>query len=505
MKKICKVLIVDDELIMRQGLKFMVDWEKEGVQIVGEASNGKDGLELVETLHPNLILCDVVMPIMDGIDFTKIVHAKYPEIGIIMLSGYDKFEYVKTAWMNGVSDYLLKPTLTPEELVQAVKNVANKIPGIHLEMREGFDYIQRFVHFLHGKEEVISIETLRNLFHYTRYRIGTIRIRHPHGKRRELTRLIYHAVSEWGEEKEEYDVICFQEEEQIIGIVVNYGMKQQEQIMEEIQELEDRIRFIDSKIFGVVSEETMDVKQLKEPYNQMIKKDIYQSFYRKEAIFQKQIEKKNQTGKRFDFYGFTNYLNTMQYESAVNMLELYIKQAMEYEIEEYYLKNQTKTLCYNLLVSMETKERAEEKRREVFSDIDQTESVHEFHSKVTQLFLEFHEMIQQKQMDEVIHSIVSYIRENYEKDLNLMEVAKVFGFNYSYLSTYFHSHKGEGFSEYVNQIRVEKACQLLEEREKTIADISELVGYRDHSYFCRVFKKITGKTPSQYRREGDRG
>lgn len=503
MKEVCKILIVDDELIMRQGLKFMVDWEKEGFQIVGEASNGRDGLELVEQLNPHLILCDVVMSVMDGIDFTKIVHMKYPEIGIIILSGYDKFEYVKSALMSGVNDYLLKPTLTPEELMQAVKKIANKIPGVELHSERNASYVQRMLRFLNNQDETISIETMRNLFHYTFYRIVTIRIRHPRGQRSSLTNLLYDKIEQWGKEERGYDVICFREEDQIIGLILNYGTKQQEKILREITDLGERISLIDSKVFGVISEETMDFKQIKVCYEQMIKKDIYQSFYRKEDVFRMQIEKKERKGTRFDFDGFTNCLSSVQYVQAVVMLEQYIKQAVEDQIEEYYLKNQMKTLCYSLLVAIGTKEWAEQKRREVFQQIDATESKQEFERIVIELMKEFRELIEQKQTNEVLCDILAYISENYEKELNLMEVAEVFGFNYSYLSTYFHTHKGEGFSEYLNQIRVEKACKLLEKKEKSIANISELVGYRDHSYFCRVFKKITGKTPSQYRRAGE--
>lgn len=504
MKELCKILIVDDEFIMRQGLKFMVDWEAEGFQIVGEASNGKDGLELIEELHPHIVLCDVVMPVMDGIDFTKIVHAKYPEVRIIVLSGYDKFEYVKTTLMNGVNDYLLKPTLTPEELMDAVRKTANKIPGMELGSGESLSYTQRLTRFLSNQDKTISIETMRNLFHYTCYRVLTIRIRHPHGKRSLLTNLLYQKVEEWSKEEREYDVICFREEDQIVGIVFNYGIKQREQVVQEIWKLGESFAFIDSNVFGVFCDETMNLNEIKVCYESMIKRDIYQSFYRGQYIFQKQVEKKETKGKRFDFYGFTNCLNSGQYMQAITMLEEYIKQAIENQIEEYYLKNQVKTLCYSLLAGIEATEQVEQKRREMFQQIDATENEQEFETIASELMKQFKQLVEQKQTDELIQEILFYISENYEKELNLMEVAEVFGFNYSYLSTYFHTHKGEGFSEYLNQIRVEQACKLLEKREKSIADISELVGYREHSYFCRVFKKVTGKTPSQYRREGER-
>ena len=90
-----RVLIVDDEYIMRQGLKYMIHWEQEGYEIVGEATNGNEALRLTEELKPHIIISDIVMSVMDGVAFTEMVHKIYPDIAIIILSGYDKFEYVK--------------------------------------------------------------------------------------------------------------------------------------------------------------------------------------------------------------------------------------------------------------------------------------------------------------------------------------------------------------------------------------------------------------------------
>ena len=105
-----RVLIVDDEFIMRQGLRYMIHWEEAGFTIVGEAANGKDAMDQIEKLQPQIVISDVVMPLMDGVDFTVAVHHRYPHIQMIILSGYDNFEYVKQTLMQGVVDYILKPT-----------------------------------------------------------------------------------------------------------------------------------------------------------------------------------------------------------------------------------------------------------------------------------------------------------------------------------------------------------------------------------------------------------
>ena len=99
----------------------------------------------------------------------------------------------------------------------------------------------------------------------------------------------------------------------------------------------------------------------------------------------------------------------------------------------------------------------------------------------------------------MINKIIEYINEHYTEQLTLTEVSKLFKFNYYYLSSYFSSHNKEGFNEFVNKIRIENACDFLK-KDIPISDISSMVGYSDHSYFCKVFKKFTGVTPSKFRK-----
>ena len=131
-KKYCRVLIVEDEFIMRQGMKHMIEWEREGFTIVGEATNGQEALELIETLKPNIVISDIVMPILNGVDFSKIIQRKYPEVQIIILSSYDNFEYVKDTLLSGAVDYILKPTLNPNQLLVTLNKAVDRIPGLEL-------------------------------------------------------------------------------------------------------------------------------------------------------------------------------------------------------------------------------------------------------------------------------------------------------------------------------------------------------------------------------------
>src|SRR5699024_6703215 len=163
MEDYCKVLIIDDEFIMRQGMKHMLEWEKEGFQIVGEATNGQEGLDLIEKLEPDIVLADIVMPVLDGIEFSQILKQKYPEIQLIILSSYDKFEYVKSTLLNGASDYILKPTLNPEILLKTLQKVARNSPGLTLRKEKELSPRVMLERFLMGYrdrlDEVLFVNT----------------------------------------------------------------------------------------------------------------------------------------------------------------------------------------------------------------------------------------------------------------------------------------------------------------------------------------------------------
>lgn len=106
-----RVLIVDDEMLVRTNLKMMLDWEKNGFTIYGEASSGVEALKLIEKLQPDIILSDVKMPGMDGLQLSMEVNQKYRKIKMIMLSNYDDFDLVKGTLQNGALDYILKHSL----------------------------------------------------------------------------------------------------------------------------------------------------------------------------------------------------------------------------------------------------------------------------------------------------------------------------------------------------------------------------------------------------------
>ncbi|MCD8502643.1 MAG: response regulator [Bacillaceae bacterium] len=162
-EKLCKVIIVDDELLIREGIKHYLNWEQEGFEIVGEASNGKETLELIATTNPHVVITDIVMPIMDGKELTKIVKEKYPNIQVIILSSFGEFDYVRSTFQSGVVDYILKPKLDGKLLLDALRKAVSRIPNFKLEQRETDNElsIEKLVHkAIFNNEEGLDLTPL---------------------------------------------------------------------------------------------------------------------------------------------------------------------------------------------------------------------------------------------------------------------------------------------------------------------------------------------------------
>ena len=170
MEQQCKVLIVDDEALIRQGLKHYIDWDKEGFLIVGEASNGQEALELIAQLEPHIVITDIVMPLMDGEELTKIIKQDYPQIEIIILSSFGDFEYVRSTFQSGVADYILKPKLEGPELLKALRKIVNNIPHLKSSKRVESTSVDHLIEkIMTGFQIDIQSSILNDAFPYSHY------------------------------------------------------------------------------------------------------------------------------------------------------------------------------------------------------------------------------------------------------------------------------------------------------------------------------------------------
>jgi two-component system, response regulator YesN len=501
-KNYCKVLIVEDEFIMRQGMKHMIEWEKEGFTIVGEATNGQEALELIEVLKPNIVISDIVMPILNGVDFSKIIQRKYPEVQIIILSSYDNFEYVKDTLLSGAVDYILKPTLSPNQLLVTLNKAVDRIPGLEIVKDEDDYYSNIIERYILGFDDSIDSNSFFNIFPNTCFRLFGTSIKQASVKNREILKDVKGIIKEFFINNN-FIFVKFIINEDNLLYLINYKISEDKNIVSKLEKyMENNI--IQENIFFVITPQFNNINKVRQMYNEKVIPYLSQKFYYKNKIvldtdtvfLESKIEK-------FDFHKYNSLIKRKDFTSAINLIKTYIDTAIECSMDEYKLKNLVKNLLYNLIVSLESYDiEAEELRQKYFKKIDKIQYLQEFKTEINNIILELKEFVNKNinLEEDRISEILEYIEEHYDKALELSDISKAFNFNYYYLSYYFNNHCKEGFSEYLNRIRIEKACELLKENKRYVSEISSMIGYSDHSYFCRVFKKITGYTPSSYRR-----
>ncbi len=501
-----KVMIVDDEYIMRQGLKYIIDWEKEGYEIVGEATNGNEALGLIDKLEPQIIISDIVMPMLDGVDFTAAVHKIHPEIQIIILSGYDNFEYVKQTMMNGAVDYILKPSLTPQSIKETLDKATENLMEYNVANRNGsLGYERKIERYMLGLSRELGVPQeyfLGDCFNLYAFNLKNNNI---HGK--DLSDVLKQKVEREIKKLDGIQKSMFILQEEVLCLLLCYDQSLLNEVKEKVTELNNQLMALSYEIFGVLSRSFEEPKLMYEIYTKEILKNIDKAFYYegKNLLIIDDLDsvQSNAECGKFDFHKYNNLLLNKQYSQAIKLLFKYNDRALECKVDVYGLKNQIKNMIYHYLDFQDISDDEREiTRRNLFERINKTlyeNSYRECLNYVGKKLLEITSE-DKKQSDDRIGKMLDYIAENYKEDIKLEDLAEEFNFNYHYLSAYFSQHTKEGFSDYLNRIRIEAACELLKESDKLLSEISGEVGYSEHSYFCRVFKKVTGKTPSAYRR-----
>ena len=444
------------------------------------------------------------MPVMDGIEFSAILGKKHPEIQLIILSSYDKFEYVKTTLLNGASDYILKPMLNPESLLKTLKKAAGRIPGLKLKREGEGSCVNQLERYLMGFADRLDETAFAGVFPNTLYRLLAVNLRRCCDGRRKEFMSVKQRLEVFFADRMQYSVVETFLQEEILCIVMNYRVKDDASAVRDADEITERIRRLYPYAFFVLSRSFTSMQEIRYYYQQDIIPETEKGFYYPEKyLYVSEAYHKNGKMKRFEYEIYTSWLSSKEYGKALDLFEDYTEYLCTQQIEEEKLKNLSKNLLYNYLMEIEKLSGQNDSVRETyFRQIAEARSVDDYRKVMNGVFADLREILSERQgaEDHRIREIKDYIDEHYQETLELQDIAERFGLSYSYLSTYFTQTAREGFTEYVNKIRIRHAKELLEQKGLAISRIGSMVGYTEHSYFCRVFKKLTLETPSEYRR-----
>jgi two-component system response regulator YesN len=520
----CKVLIVDDEILIRQGIKHFMDWEREGFHIVGEASNGLEALDRIAELQPHIVITDIVMPVMDGEELTRQIKQQYPEIEVIILSSFGEFDYVRSTFQSGVADYILKPKLDLNHLLTVLKLTAERIPALgakaastsmSMETDGGFapSLNRKLERLMSGYGADFEQDELHAAFPQPLFCLAGFDTR---GLERSAAfsaeRLIELLKAGFGEELAPF--LKLRElplEGPIRAILINAGPLTLDKLPAAAEEAAANLAESGDAIPIAVTAPFAAIEELHAVYNGSLLKLLDYSFYFPELklLSDRHLPPVAPRAESFNLNRFTEEFKRGHFPQAFDYLRSHASaMAADYTSDVFGFKSFLGNLVFNITVLLgnmeyDVKELEKGKYRH-FKSIEDARYASEALACLEAFIKEAEACIADKAAlpgNANMKKLLDYIHDHYAEPLNLTDMAKHFHFNPSYLSSYFSAHNSEGFVDYLHKVRIEKAEELLRKGDAMISEISGMVGYSDHSYFCKVFKKSTGLSPSRYRRQ----
>ncbi|GAA0310287.1 two-component system response regulator YesN [Gracilibacillus halotolerans] len=491
------VLVVDDEMLIRQGIIHYVDWETNGYQIVGEAANGKEAIKKIEQLEPQILLTDIVMPSMDGIELIQFVKKHYPAMEIIVLSSYEEFDYVRKTFQLGVADYILKPKLNEKEILTTLDKLISKRTNLQQEeVSISMDDVVRKL--IHGYQTIREFNYLRDVLQEKT--ISLIEVFTKPDTELHLSKRKLCALFERMNLPISVNEISI---ENYSKLFLLYTKEQNSMI-----EAQKAIEKISGTFKMTIGEPFSETSKMKEIYEAIERTKRFHFFLPdKRILYTNHLPNATDPTFLFDFNHFTHLVKHRQIEQAYSYINEYIENITEtYAMEVHEFQSWLGNICFNMIVLVDNMdlntEKLEENKYNYLKKVNDAFDVQEAVTVYQELIAEVKELLLTNVASPpMIEQLLQYIDENYQEPLTLEDLANHFHFNPSYLSSYFSKQMNQGFNEYLHKTRIEQAKNLLKKHEISISSISEKIGYSDPSYFTKVFKKMEGISPRQYRRK----
>ncbi len=515
-----KVLIVDDEPMIREGLRTIVDWESEGFEIIDTASNGKEGLEKFGQIEPDLTIVDIRMPGMTGLDLIERVRKENSSAHFLILSGYAEFDYAKRAIVSGVSGYLLKP-VDEDELMDELRRVRELLEreqearSVRTEQEAALPKAQ-IVEELLFEDELLDGQQRTKLAEALGLSAPTYRIAllDAHGSAETESR--QHAafrqrLKEAFEERGEG--ILFSAGSHIGLLIVRQSLVERtEALHAHLSETAGELEF-HAACGSAVDDLTAITSSLREAERLLHARFFFENgslidaaaydalFAAAESIeHREEGEDAPQLGDKL-YYA----LDIRSRDAVEKVLGELDHAAMSRRMDEGAIRSEysrTLSLAIGKLSSggSSAAELAQSYHSVLLSEVNQAQSYGTLKRRVSERLSELIDRFGGANKDTVLKQMIDFIRRNYSENLKLEVLAEMFGYNSGYLGKLFKNYTGEYFNAFVDKVRVEKAKELLAQGLK-VHQVAAKVGYSNADYFHSKFRKYVGTSPSAYRSE----
>lgn len=524
------VFAVDDEPIVLEGIRSKIDWEGSGFTFAGEATDGEIALSMIHEIKPDILITDIKMPFMDGLQLAQAIKQTQPWIKIIILSGHDEFDYAKKAISIGIEDYLLKP-FTPEELLTSLNKTAVQID----KERKQLSDISRLREELKSSEALIKKEFLNNLVHgaeemstviqksselglnlisrYYKVLISRIESRTNNTQNQQEACSLLNSYSTAINEA----VSFFHHSNLLVCI---FKGSTQEELDDNSFRAAETISHIATKnedctVLTAMGKTVEHLSQLNTSYEDA--KKILQASNNNENRI---ISSDDLAGEEIGNTNADTLLDLKEGDPLVDKLKYAAKGDIQGIIEEsmsLIKKNpdQFSVFASYLLVDLifavsKLVEKLGGNIKELNPEILQRKFIDDAVSdearftktleQVLNFALEFRDSKMTGKYADVILKAKRYIEENYaDQNTTLTTVAQAVALSPNHFSTIFSQECKTTFIEYLTNVRLENAKRLMRETDMKGYDIAYECGFSDPHYFSYIFKKNTGLSPREYK------
>jgi len=505
-----RILIVDDEPLVRIGIKSVIDWKGSGMEIVGEAADGAEALRQIADLKPDVVFLDIKMPKKDGIAVMKEMRSQGSPARVIILSSFDDIAYVKEAMKLGAVDYFHKPAMNEQEISAILKEIQREsfrigpndkppssapaeLPKANY-LREALGGNSENMWKTDLKEAGIYI-LLLSVKHY-----GTVMKRYPREQPFILSDAVDNIVAEVLSKEKEAAYLRIDDRKSAV-LISNSDLKSLLASLNRVNGVVQTItvtlkRFVNvDAVFGI-SDWFSSFGEIETGYAQA-QTALEQKFYSPEPSvffynFCKSVDESSlvQAGERLA--AMKNALRDGDYKKFKDILG-----SWEKLLEKTRCMNEqaVRKVYEGFLFMLDEKKPAAE-------DGDERESFAELSAWFHRIF---DSVIARSASDNLksysllIRNVIRYLQEHYTEDLSLRQLGAQFQVSPNYVSRLFKQEVGRGIFEYINEIRIEKAKSLLNDYRYKIYEIAELAGFNSQTHFSTLFQKHTGMSPKEYR------
>ncbi|WP_062354054.1 response regulator transcription factor [Bacillus kwashiorkori] len=498
-----KVVLVDDQPIITQGLKALIDWEDYGFEINYIAQDGLEALNYLKTNPVDLLITDIIMPNMTGLELIKEVKIILPQLKCVILSGYQEFDYIKQGLMLGIENYLVKP-VDEEELLKTIQTIGEKLSALrdtNLVTESSTMKDNTLWRLLNGEIEKSEWSERLSLY--------DIELVHPFYNVSILTyeNMVDKEISNHirGYIEQNYPAICLYSPDKELIILFYEDDKQS--LLKWNRKLEEAMisnNFSNGAFYVAMGMPVESADELEESYLNAKEKNLLQVYVNENTLIYETVnfDKQNLLKVQQNFKekmikqlaNLTNHIPTL----INDFYYILTKNGREF-LSPSIAKNYTIELIAYIHHSLQPDEFTN--HAIAIEKIVYASSVEEMKGILddycNDLILSIQN--QSKQRSPIVQNVLDYIHTHYHQELSLKTLGQRFHINAIYLGQLFQKEVGIVFSEYINRYRLERAKELLKTTNYRAGEIGRQVGYSDTTYFYKQFKKSVGVTPTEWR------